>query len=121
MNELDTQIQNTEFFKALSDPTRLKLITTLRDKIKDNKKCCQNDDNTSKNAINNIDIIDHAMCVCDLTDLLAQPQPTISRHLNHLKRTGILTSERRGTWMWYALNQNMPNWCLQVISLIDDK
>ena len=77
------------FFKALSDPTRLKLVLLLRQH--------------------------EQMCVCDLTQILAQPQPTISRHLNHLKRAGILVSERRGTWMWYALDPSLPDWCQEVI------
>lgn len=80
------------FFKALSDPTRLKLVLLLRQH--------------------------EQMCVCDLTQILAQPQPTISRHLNHLKRAGILVSERRGTWMWYALDPSLPAWCQEVIHSI---
>lgn len=87
-------MQAVNFFKALSDPTRLRLVLLLRQH--------------------------ELMCVCDLTDLLGQPQPTVSRHLNHLKRAGILSCERRGTWMWYGLNRAMPNWCKQVIDSIDD-
>lgn len=88
----------TDFLKALSDPTRLSLVVSLRDR------------QGSKNE---------SMCVCDLTTLLGQPQPTVSRHLNHLKRTGILLSERKGTWMWYKLNQQIPEWCQQIIDLIE--
>lgn len=84
----------TEFFKALSDGTRLKLIMLLKHH--------------------------GAMCVCDITELLDQPQPTVSRHLNHLKRLGLLSSERKGTWMWYALDKDMPKWCRQVIETVCD-
>jgi hypothetical protein len=34
------------------------------------------------------------LCVCDLVDSLADPQPKISRHLAYLRRAGIVTGER---------------------------
>lgn len=40
-------------------------------------------------------------CVCDLAELAEVSQPTVSHHLKVLKDSGILTSERRGTWVWY--------------------
>ena len=85
-------MQPVTFFKALSDPTRLKLIVEIK----------QHD----------------AICVCDLIEKLDQPQPTISRHLSHLRKAGLVTSERRGTWMWYALSQQLPDWCLDTIGSI---
>lgn len=42
-------------------------------------------------------------CVCDLAELAEVSQPTVSHHLKVLKDTGILTSERRGTWVWYRI------------------
>lgn len=81
------------FFKALSDPTRLKLVLLLRQH--------------------------EQLCVCDLTQILDQPQPTVSRHLNHLKRAGILVSDRRGTWIWYGLDKSLPKWCQNVIQSIE--
>jgi ArsR family transcriptional regulator len=83
------QLPPVEFFKALSDPTRLTIIELLRAK--------------------------DALCVCDITAQLQQPQPTVSRHLTHLKRLGILTSERRGTWIWYSLAHDLPDWSKAVI------
>lgn len=88
----------TDFLKVLSDPTRLSLVIALRDR--------QGSENES-------------MCVCDLTTLLGQPQPTVSRHLNQLKRKGILHNERKGTWMWYKLSRDIPEWCQQIIDLIE--
>ena len=67
-----------DFFKALSDPTRLRIMQLLSEK--------------------------QSLCVCDITATLNQPQPTVSRHLNHLKTIGLLTSERKGTWIWYSIN-----------------
>lgn len=99
-NDKNTMVA-TDFFKALSEPTRLKLVLILREQLKQKDK--------------------PSLCVCDLIEILQQPQPTISRHLNHLKRVGVLTSEPRGTWMWYGINQTMPAWCLQVINLLESE
>ncbi|MHA3684685.1 ArsR/SmtB family transcription factor [Leucobacter sp. HY1910] len=40
-------------------------------------------------------------CVCDLAALADVAQPTISHHLKVLKTAGLVTSTRRGTWVWY--------------------
>lgn len=42
-------------------------------------------------------------CVCDLAELADVSQPTVSHHLKVLKDTGLLASERRGTWVWYRI------------------
>lgn len=42
-------------------------------------------------------------CVCDLAELSRVSQPTVSHHLRVLKETGLLRSERRGTWVWYRV------------------
>jgi ArsR family transcriptional regulator, arsenate/arsenite/antimonite-responsive transcriptional repressor len=64
-------------FKALGDPVRLRLLSL---------------------------IASHAggeVCVCDLTDAFDLTAPTISHHLKVLKETGLVTAERRGTWVYY--------------------
>lgn len=84
-------IQPIELFKVLSDPTRLKLFQILYNK--------------------------EARCVGELVDMLDQPQPTISRHLNHLKKLGILSCVRDGTWMWYKVANDMPEWCVEILNI----
>ena len=42
-------------------------------------------------------------CVLDISELTAVSQPTVSHHLKVLRDAGIVTSERRGTWVWYRL------------------
>jgi ArsR family transcriptional regulator len=37
------------------------------------------------------------MACCDVA------QPTVSHHLKVLRETGWVSSERRGTWVWYRL------------------
>ncbi|MFW2177189.1 MULTISPECIES: ArsR/SmtB family transcription factor [unclassified Moraxella] len=87
-------MNKTDFLKALSDPSRLKIVLLLQQK--------------------------QALCVCDIISELQQPQPTISRHLNQLKQIGILESERKGTWIWYAISPNLPNWAKAVIKSLEE-
>src|ERR1700726_1468332 len=63
-------------FRALADPTRLRLI----------------------NLMGNQEI-----CVCYFVEILGMSQPKISRHLAYLRRAGIVTSRRDGKWMHYRL------------------
>jgi ArsR family transcriptional regulator len=39
--------------------------------------------------------------VCDLTTSFALTGPTISHHLKVLREAGLITGERRGTWVYY--------------------
>ena len=62
---------------ALADPTRLAIVRQLS--------------------------ADGEVCACDFIDCCDVSQPTISHHLKALRQAGIVTSERRGTWIWYRL------------------
>lgn len=64
--------------KAIADPCRLAMLATLSR-------------------------ADDAVCVCEFTDALPLNQPTVSHHLRILRETGLVTSERRGTWVYYRL------------------
>jgi ArsR family transcriptional regulator len=74
--------QLATLLKAIADPTRLQLISYI---------------NSSNNA---------EACVCNLTDPLALTQPTVSHHLKVLTDAGLIEREKRGTWVWYKVNQN---------------
>ena len=43
------------------------------------------------------------VCVCDFTDALPLNQPTVSHHLRILREAELVTSERRGTWVYYRI------------------
>jgi ArsR family transcriptional regulator, arsenate/arsenite/antimonite-responsive transcriptional repressor len=66
-------------FKALADPTRLRLISLV-----------------AAHA-------DAEACVCDLTEPVGLSQPTVSHHLRILVEAGVLTREQRGKWAYYRL------------------
>ena len=64
------------FFRALADPTRLRLINLIGDQ---------------------------EVCVCFFVEILKTNQPKISRHLAYLRRAGIVSARREGIWIHYRL------------------
>jgi ArsR family transcriptional regulator len=67
-------------FRALADPTRLRLLNLTADR---------------------------EICVCYFVEILKLSQPKVSRHLAYLRRAGIVASRREGKWMHYRLT--MPS------------
>ncbi len=65
-------------FAALADPVRLRLVSLLA---------------TAAGG---------AVCACDLVEPVGKSQPTVSHHLRILREAGLVTSEKRGTNVWYA-------------------
>jgi ArsR family transcriptional regulator len=45
-----------------------------------------------------------SVCACDFTECCTVSQPTISHHLKVLREAGVVTSNRRGTNIYYALS-----------------
>jgi ArsR family transcriptional regulator len=66
-------------FAALADPVRLRLVSLLA---------------TAEGG---------AVCACDLVAPVGRSQPTVSHHLKVLADAGLITSERRGRNVWYAV------------------
>ncbi len=64
------------FAKALSDPTRVRIIAALRD---------------------------GDVCVCELSDALEMSQSTLSNHLQLIRQAGLVTTRRDGKWVYYGL------------------
>jgi ArsR family transcriptional regulator len=66
-------------FKALSDPTRLRILKAIA----------------------------HAgeACECNMVPEFGLTQPTISYHLKVLRDAGLIESERRGQWVWHRVNR----------------
>ena len=66
----------TEVYAALADPTRLRILSLLGE---------------------------DEICVCDIHASLDVPQPTASRHLAYLRKSGLVEARRDGIWMHYRL------------------
>jgi ArsR family transcriptional regulator len=55
------------------------------------------------------------LCVYELTEALGLSQPKVSRHLAHLRESGLAAVRRDGTWVFYRLNERLPDWVRQVL------
>ncbi|MFN2501283.1 MAG: ArsR/SmtB family transcription factor [Pyrinomonadaceae bacterium] len=69
-----------EFFAALADRTRLRLLNLMRN---------------------------GEVCVCFFADTLGTNNPKISRHLSYLKKVGLVQGRREGKWIHYSIR--MPD------------
>jgi len=67
--------QYVSFFKALSDPTRLRIMVLLAEK---------------------------ELCVCQIEDALSLSQAKVSRHLNVLRHARMVEAKREGLWIYYS-------------------
>lgn len=88
-------MNQTDFFKCLSDPTRLDILKLVLAK--------QN------------------ICVCELTEALNLSQPKISRHLALLRNLSVLLDQRQGQWVYYRLNPDLPEWAVSVLNIIAEQ
>jgi DNA-binding transcriptional ArsR family regulator len=43
------------------------------------------------------------LCVCQVAELLQLAPSTVSKHLSILRQGGLVESEKRGRWMYYAI------------------
>lgn len=69
--------------KAIADPARLRLVSLIA--------CHEGGE----------------ACVCELTGAFDLTAPTISHHLRVLREAGLISSERRGTWVYYRASQGV--------------
>jgi ArsR family transcriptional regulator, arsenate/arsenite/antimonite-responsive transcriptional repressor len=81
-----------ELCRCLGDETRLQLVLMLRSQPE--------------------------LCVCELVEALALPQPTVSRHLARLREIGLLLDRRDSQWIYYRLSDRLPAWASEVIDAL---
>ena len=67
-----------ELLQAIADPVRLSIVRQLAAEP-------------------------NATCACDFTECCTVRQPTVSHHLKVLREAGVVTTERRGTFIYYQL------------------
>ena len=62
-----------------------------------------------------------ALCVCEIEDhVKLLSQPTISHHLRQLREAGLVTAERRGTWIYYAVDKSIRARLGEFVDLFDE-
>lgn len=68
-------------FESLADENRLRIVNVL--------------------------ILSPELCVVDLVNILDMPQTRVSRHLSYLKARNVVHARRKGTWMFYRLDDSI--------------
>jgi ArsR family transcriptional regulator len=76
MGKAAKETRMDQFYRALADRTRLRLLNLLGDE---------------------------EVCVCFFVEVLGMSQPKVSRHLAYLRRAGVVASRREGKWMHYRV------------------
>lgn len=66
-------------FKALGDPTRVRLLSLIAARP------------------------EREACICDLIDQVGLSQPTVSHHMKQLVDAGLVVREQRGRWAFYRI------------------
>ncbi|MFN2286748.1 MAG: ArsR/SmtB family transcription factor [Chromatocurvus sp.] len=56
------------------------------------------------------------LCVCEMAHALGVSQPMLSRHLAQLRQGGLVCDRRRGLWVYYRLDDALPDWARQVLA-----
>jgi len=64
------------YFRALADPTRWRIVRL---------------------------VMDQALCVCELADILGMPQSSVSSHVQVIRRAGLLESETCAKWTYFRI------------------
>lgn len=80
----------SRIFKVIGDPNRLKILEILR---------------SGEN------------CQCEIIPMIAQSQPTVSRHLKLLEEAGLIVSRKIGTKMFYKV---VDGDIFKIIDAVDD-
>jgi len=64
------------FFRAVADETRWRIVRL---------------------------VMDRALCVCELADILGMSQSSVSSHVQIIRRAGLLESETCGKWTYFRI------------------
>jgi ArsR family transcriptional regulator len=89
----DQAVEMARLFKAMGDPVRLRLLSLI----------ASHDGGEA--------------CVCDLSGVFDLTGPTISHHLKVLREAGVITSDRRGTWIYYRIQPETLAMLSQVLQM----
>jgi len=73
-------------FKALASQPRRQILALLASGVGDERCCGANE-----------------VCACELSDQLGLGAPTISHHMKALVESGLVSSAKRGLWVYYTI------------------
>lgn len=76
MLDEESLLNISDFYKAMSDSTRIKIINLLEG---------------------------HELCVCDISCILNMTKSAVSHQLKNLREMNLVKSRKRGKEVWYSL------------------
>jgi len=85
-------LREQAFFNVLSDETRRRLLALV--------------------------LREGELCVCELFYALEVSQPKVSRHLAVMREAGLFSVRREGTWVFYRLDAQLPQWAAGILELM---
>jgi len=85
--------ETAHLLKALADPTRLSMFSSL---LRAGAE----------------------ICVCDFTAVFNLSQPTISHHMGKLRSAGLVSAQKRGIWSYYRVSPDLAPETLDVLRVI---
>lgn len=71
--------QLAQLFRVLGEPARLQILNLIAAQASEE------------------------VCACELVEALGLAQPTVSHHLKVMYKAGLLSRDRRGTWIYYRI------------------
>ena len=89
-------------FKALGDPTRLKILELLRSR--------------GKSSCGLIASGERGLCACDIEEAVGLSQAAVSHHMDLLRRSGLVEAEKRGRWVFYRRNETAVAGLAEIVS-----
>ena len=81
------------FSKALADPTRLRIVRL---------------------------VIEDALCVCELADILEMPQSSVSSHVQIIRKAGLLEGEKCEKWTYFQIHRDYRKLILSLVKFFGD-
>ena len=88
---MKSDVEPVTIFKALGDPTRLKILELLKSR---GRSCCEL-----------IARDERGLCACDIEQAVGLSQAAVSHHMALLRRAGLVSAEKRGRWVYYSRNE----------------
>ena len=92
--DIDAAESLARVFKALGDPTRVRLLSLIA--ASDGGEAC----------------------ICDLTEPVGLSQPTVSHHMRLLADAGLISREQRGKWAYFRVIDQTLNAIRQALEPI---
>src|SRR5512142_1167192 len=83
----------SDVLKALADPTRVRIVATLRD-------------------------AESPLCTCDFTASSGLSQPTVTHHMGKLREAGLIEATRSGVWTYYRLRPHLPTSVRKIVEAL---